>query len=201
MGSASGLHRLVAFSDAVVAIAITLLILPLVDSASGIGHGELTHFVDDHGAQFLAFGLSFAVIGSFWWSHHQMLEHVIGYNGVLIGGMFVWILAIVFLPFPTELLSAASRGGQGVHGLYVGTMLVAALGVLAQEWAIVHWPELQDPEYCGEAELAPAVILVVLMATVLLLVVAVPALGLWSLFLLLADRPLQRAARPRRRRD
>jgi len=201
MGTESGLHRLVAFSDAVVAIAITLLILPLVDSASDIGAGELSHFVDHHGSEFLAFGLSFAVIGSFWWSHHQMLEHVVGYNGVLIGGMFAWILSIVFLPFPTELLSAAAHGGQGVHALYVGTMLVASIAVLVQEWAIVHWPDLQDAEHRGQVELAPAVILTVLMAVIFVVVIVLPSVGLWSLFLLLAGRPLEHVVRAHRARD
>jgi len=140
MGTADGLRRLVNFSDAVVAIAITLLILPLVDLASSIGPGGLSPFLHHHSAQFLAFGLSFAVIGSFWWGQHQMLEHIVGYNQLLVAGMFLWILSIVFLPFPTELLSTATNGGQGVHALYVGTMLVTTAAVLIQEWAYVRSP-------------------------------------------------------------
>ena len=201
MGTESGLHRLVNFSDAVVAIAITLLILPLVDSASAIGPGGLTHFVDHHGAQFLAFALSFAVIGTFWWSHHQMLEHVVGYNQFLIAGMFTWILSIVFLPFPTELLSSAENGGQGVHALYVGTMLVATVAVLVQEWAIVHWPDLQEVDHRGDAELVPAVISTVLMAVIFVLVIIVPVVGLWSLLLLLLSNPLERLTRSRLRKN
>jgi uncharacterized membrane protein len=200
MGTELGLRRLVAFSDAVVAIAITLLILPLVNSASGIGPGGLGPFVHHHDAQFLAFGLSFAVIGSFWWGQHQAFEHVIGYDRLLVAGMFVWILGIVFLPFPTELLSAATSGGQGVHGLYVGTMLVTSVGVLLQQAAMVRRPELTVEEHRGESELAPSVILTVLMAVILVVVVAVPAIGLWALFLLLLSRPLEHLARNRRNR-
>ena len=102
MGTERGLHRLMNFSDAVVAIAITLLILPLVDSASGIGKGGVASFLHHHDTQLLAFGLSFAVIWSFWWGQHQMLEHIVGYDRPLVVGMFVWILSIVFLPFPTD---------------------------------------------------------------------------------------------------
>jgi uncharacterized membrane protein len=198
MGTEQGFRRLENFSDAVVAIAITLLILPLVDSAGTIGPGQLGPFVHHHGAQFLAFGLSFVVIGSFWWGQHQMLEHVIGYDRLLIAGMFLWILSIVFLPFPTELLSAATNGGQGVHALYVGTMLATSGGVLIQQLAVVRRPELTAEEHRGEAELAPAVILVVLMTVVLVLVVAVPSIGLWALLLLAASRPLEHLARSRR---
>jgi len=200
MGTADGLRRLVNFSDAVVAIAITLLILPLVDLASSIGPGGLSPFLHHHSAQFLAFGLSFAVIGSFWWGQHQMLEHVVGYDQLLVGGMFLWILSIVFLPFPTELLSTATNGGQGVHALYVGTMLVTTAAVLIQEWAIVRKRSLQAEEHRGEAALAPAVILMALMTGVFVCVLALPAVGLWALVLLLLSRPIERLARSRRAR-
>jgi uncharacterized membrane protein len=200
MGTEQGLRRLVNFSDAVVAIAITLLILPLVDLANTIGPGGLGHFMSQHKAQFLAFGLSFAVIGSFWWGHHQLLEHVEGYNRLLVAGMFLWILSIVFLPFPTEVLSVATNLGQGVHGLYVGTMLLAAVGVLLQVVAIVRQPELQAEDHRGETELAPAVITTVLMAVAFIVVIALPAIGLWALLLLVLSRPLEHLVRSRRPR-
>ena len=198
MGTERGLHRLMNFSDAVVAIAITLLILPLVDSASDIGKGGVASFLHHHDTQLLAFGLSFAVIWSFWWSQHQMLEHVVGYDRPLVVGAFVWILSIVFLPFPTELLSSATQGGQGVHALYVGTMLVTSVGVLVQEGAIVANPELQAEDRRGEAGIAESVILVVLMGVILIAVITLPAVGLWSLLLLLLSRPLVALVRRRR---
>ena len=201
MGTEHGFRRLENFSDAVVAIAITLLILPLVDSASSIGPGDFSTFLHHHGAQFLAFGLSFAVIGSFWWGQHQMLEHVVGYDRTLIAGMFAWILSIVFLPFPTELLSAATGNGQGVHGLYVATMLVAAVAALVQQWAVVRRPGLRDEAHRHEGDLVDGVVLAVLMAVVLVLVLVVPSLGLWPLLLLLASRPLEHLLRARRVRQ
>ena len=199
MSTERGLHRLMNFSDAVVAIAITLLILPLVDSASDIGKGGVASFLHHHDTQLLAFGLSFAVIWSFWWSQHQMLEHIVGYNRPLVVGMFVWILSIVFLPFPTELLSSAAQGGEGVHALYVGTMLVTSLAILVQEWAIVAKPELQAESHRGEAGIAEVVILVVLMTVIFVVVVTVPAIGLWSLLILLLSRPIAALVRTRRR--
>jgi TMEM175 potassium channel family protein len=190
MSTTQGLHRLTNFSDAVVAIAITLLILPLVDSASDIGKGSVATFLHHHDTQLLAFGLSFAVIWSFWWSQHQMLERIVSYNRPLVIGMFLWILSIVFLPFPTELLSSASQGGQGVHALYVGTMLVTSVAVLVQESAIVMKPELQAEDHRGEAGIAEAVVLVMLMAVILVVVITIPAVGMWSLFILLLSRPI-----------
>jgi uncharacterized membrane protein len=64
MKTTRGLDRLVFFTDAVTAIAITLLILPLVDSverAAGEGHSA-AQFIGDNLSQLAAFGLSFVVI-------------------------------------------------------------------------------------------------------------------------------------------
>ena len=118
------------FSDAVVAIAITLLVLPLVDSASSIGTAGVGAFLSDNKTKLFAFVLSFAVIGKFWWGQHQMHERVKSCNSVLVFGVFLWLISIVFLPFPTELLSSAKNGGRAVHAIYIGTMLAAAIAAL-----------------------------------------------------------------------
>ena len=199
----TGLRRVVNFSDAVVAIAITLLILPLVDDASSIGTTGLGHFLSHDKDGLLAFVLSFAVIGNFWWGQHQTFEHVEKYNVVLISGMFLWLFSIVFLPFPTELIGSASNGATTVHGIYVGTMLVASTGGLIQQWAIVRW-ELQDEKFRGVTTVDAALVITVLMAVALVLVVVVPGLGLWPLLLLLLGRPSERVmarSRGRRRND
>lgn len=191
MHSERGFHRLVNFNDAVVAIAITLLVLPLVDSASSIGTMGPAHYLDENRTRLLAFALSFAVIGLFWWGQHQMFEVVSSYNPVLVWGMFAWLFSIVFLPFPTELLGSSSRVNATGHSIYVGTMLVTSVATLLQNWAIVRWPELQKEATRGRATLHASVILVILMASAFLFVVAVPTLGLWPLLILAVSRPLE----------
>ncbi len=195
----AGFRRLVNFSDAVVAIAITLLILPLVDSASSIGTTSLGAFFDANQTKLLAFALSFAVIGSFWWGQHQMFERVRGYNQVLVWGMFLWLLSIVFLPFPTELIGSVTKGTVAVHGIYIGTMLVAAIGALMQQWAIVRWPELQEKAHDDVVTIDAALILVALMGVALVMTIVFPSVGLWPLLVLLLSRPLERLAAARRR--
>jgi len=194
MRSESGFRRIVNFSDAVVAIAITLLVLPLVDAAGSIDRQDPVTFLSDNRTRLFAFALSFAVIGSFWWAQHQLLERVRSYNTVLISGMSAWLFCIVFLPFPTELLGSASDDDTAVHGIYIGTMLVAAVAGLVQQWAIVRWPELQDEEDRGSVTLVPAVTLVVLMTVALLAAVALPSVGLWGLLVLLLSRPIEHLA-------
>ncbi len=199
MRSEHGLRRLINFSDAVVAIAITLLILPLVDAASGIGQTDINQFLRSHWPGLTAFLLSFAVIGSFWWGQHHLFERVRGYNSVLVAGMFVWVLAIVFLPFPTELLQSTQHGIGTVHAIYIGTMLIAALAGLLQQWAVIHWPELQE-ETEGVQTIDEALVLVLLMGAALAITTLAPSTGLWPLLLLLLSRPLLRLSSRRRSR-
>ena len=185
-----GFRRLVAFSDAVVAIAITLLVLPLVDAAGTIGSESIGTFLGDNRTKLLAFLLSFAVIGRFWWSQHQVHDRVVSYDLVFVWGMFVWLFGIVFLPFPTELLSATVHAGPGIHALYIGTLLVASVGALVQQFAVVHRPELQVKEHRGEARMSLAVIQTLLMALALVLAITVRSIGLWALLLLLLLYPI-----------
>jgi uncharacterized membrane protein len=198
--SEAGFRRPVNFSDAVVAIAITLLVLPLVDSASSIGTAGLGKFFQDNETRLLAFGLSFAVIGSFWWGQHQRFEKVRSYNSVLMWGMFLWLLSIVFLPFPTELIGTVKKSTVAVHAIYVGTMLGTAIGALIQQWAIVRWPELQDEAQAGTATLDSAVVLTGFMGVALVMTVAVPSVGLWPLLVLLLSRRLEHLLATRRAR-
>lgn len=65
-----GFSRMVNFCDAVVAIAITLLILPLVDAAGSIGSLSVRGLFVQNAFRLFVFVLSFAVIGNFWLIHH-----------------------------------------------------------------------------------------------------------------------------------
>ena len=68
-------------------------------------------------------------------------------------------------------------------------MLVTSVAVLIQEWAIVVKPDLQAEDHRGEAGIAEAV-LVALMAAIFVVVITLPAIGLWSLLALLLSRPI-----------
>ena len=77
-----------------------------------------------------------------------------GYNSVVVWGMFIWLLSIVFLPFPTELLGSSSRVDAAGHAIYVGTMLVTSLAAFVR-LAIVRWPELQRESTRGQRPSTP----------------------------------------------
>lgn len=67
------LDRTVTLTDAVVAIAMTLLVLPLVELAAVVDPNDLSELLDDHLGVFIGFALSFLVIYQFWAAHERVL--------------------------------------------------------------------------------------------------------------------------------
>jgi uncharacterized membrane protein len=107
---ASGLERLVFFSDAVLAIVITLLVLPLAAEVDlPEAGGGLAHQVWALWPKMLSFVISFLVIGQYWISHHRLFVLVRRYDQRLLWLNLVFLLTVTFMPFPTALVGAQSR--------------------------------------------------------------------------------------------
>jgi len=190
MRTAHGYGRLVGFSDGVVAIAITLLILPLVDAASDYD-GSVGTFVVEHLGKLLLFLLSFAVIGNFWLVHHRTFERITSYNTPLLWANLLWLLSIVFLPFPTALLASSPGGDRASYVLYVGTMVVTTAAELVIQTIIVRTPELQAEEVRGTLTVRPYVTPLVIMVVALLIAALLPGIGLWGLALFALSGPIE----------
>jgi uncharacterized membrane protein len=88
-------ERLVFFSDAVFAIAITLLVLDirLPEHAAF----DLEPLIP----KFIGFGVSFYVIGRYWVAHHHLFEGIDGYDRLLVTANLWFLASIAFMPFPT----------------------------------------------------------------------------------------------------
>jgi uncharacterized membrane protein len=176
-----GLTRIMNFTDAIVAIAATILVLPLVDTATDIGTKSVGTLLSDDGQKLFSFALSFVVICRFWLTHHNAYEHVIDYTSTLIWVNCLWLLSIVFLPFPTELIGAAGSGGEATVAIYIGTMAVTTIANLCGQWIIIRTPKLQAETVRGTMSFIPAANAAVGMTAALILAVAVPSVGLWAL--------------------
>lgn len=98
------LERLVFFSDAVVAIAITLLALDIKIEHTESGH---LRFADiwAQWRSFAAFGLSFFNIANLWKTHHTFFAYINRIDERLLWWNIGWLLFIVLLPFSTSLVS------------------------------------------------------------------------------------------------
>ena len=102
--------RLVAFSDAVFAISITLLVLeirPPTDDKSLL-HGLLALW-----PSYLAYALTFLFIGQVWANHHVMFDHIRAADRVVLLSNTLLLMAVAFLPFATSVLAGALRRGHG----------------------------------------------------------------------------------------
>jgi uncharacterized membrane protein len=117
--------RIVAFTDGVFAIAITLLVLSL-DVPGDLRGADLHAFLVDAWPQFFAYFLSFAVIGRFWISHHALFSLFHGFDRPLMVLNLVYLSLIVLIPFPTELLGDFGDRSDPVV-LYAAVVGTAAL--------------------------------------------------------------------------
>jgi uncharacterized membrane protein len=177
-------HRLIAFSDGVAAIAITLLILPLTEITVG-RDTSLGQVIVENGNALLAFALSFWVIANYWTIHHGLFAPVRHQNPRLIALNMLWLAAIVFLPFPTALIADNVGGGFGT--LYIGNLLiVSVLSLVIAEYLARH-PELTDSRETAESRnqssQSAAVIVVLVAAGVVSLFF--PRTGVLALLLLI----------------
>jgi uncharacterized membrane protein len=104
-------ERLLTFVDAIVAIAITLLVLPLADAAGELRRGgSAADLVGDNAGRIGAFFLSFLVIANLWLAQHRVLRPVVAAGEWLTRLLLLWALTIVVLPFPTALVAGHDAG-------------------------------------------------------------------------------------------
>jgi uncharacterized membrane protein len=115
-------ERLVFFSDAVVAIALTLLALELPVPDGDSNRAVVASF-RDHYQEYLAFLISFAVIGTQWQGHHRTFARVRGLAGRLVTFNLMWLLTIVVTPFATRVLT----GDEAFQARFITYAAVQAL--------------------------------------------------------------------------
>jgi uncharacterized membrane protein len=197
------LHRLVTFVDAIVAIAITLLVLPLVDAAVEVDPRQvpLGTFLDEHLATVGGFLLSFIVILRLWHAHHDLFAQLDGVDQPLQRLTFLWVLTIVVTPFTTQLIIAyGSRPLAEV--LYIGVLLISSLCQTATALWMGRHPELLRTDVGGHPlHRTRTGVMSTLFAVALVLALLLPGLNYWALLILLLAGPAsalvrRRAVRP-----
>jgi uncharacterized membrane protein len=97
-------ERLTFFGDAVIAIALTLLALEL-PLPEGNTNAEVLHSAYENREGYLAFLVSFLVIGAHWRGHHQVFRYVTAASGTITTLTMYWLLMQVITPFATHVLT------------------------------------------------------------------------------------------------
>jgi uncharacterized membrane protein len=102
-------ERAEAFSDGVMAVAITLLVLDLHVDVEG--HGNLLHQIGLNWPAYAAYVVSFFVIGVIWINHHALFALIDEVDRLLLFWNLILLLAVTSLPFATSVLADYLRVG------------------------------------------------------------------------------------------
>jgi uncharacterized membrane protein len=152
-------ERLVFFSDAVFAIAITLLVLDLKAPAGALDANSL-HVIFP---KVLGFGISFFVIGIYWMAHHELFGTLEREDGPLKVANLAFLASIVFLPFPTSLIAGSvnSTASVAFYALSVASvgLLLVVLALVARRPALMRAGETRGRtlHFVTRSMAAPAV--------------------------------------------
>jgi TMEM175 potassium channel family protein len=154
--------RVAFFSDAVFAIAMTLLVVGI-----GIPHvkeSKIAEHLSDKESEIFGFALSFLVIGLYWLAHHRFFTKLVAVDVRFMKLNLVYLAAIAFMPFPTALVGLYGDQEPVVVILYAVTLTFASALDACLFWHAQHAGLLRRPltplgsrNYLFAA-LAPAVI-------------------------------------------
>ena len=139
-----GIGRILALSDGVFAIALTLLILDIVLPArttdDNLGQALLHIW-----PRYLAYALSFLVIARYWVIHHQTFKLIVRDNATLVWLNFLLLFFIAFLPFPTAVIGA-HEGSAAAAVLYAIAVCLTGASSAAYLWYATGRANLIRPD-------------------------------------------------------
>jgi uncharacterized membrane protein len=121
------LSRIGAFSDGVMAVAITLLVLNIEPPT--VSDDDLPDALVDLIPSLLAYVLSFALVGRYWVIHHGLFATFMRFDGVLLALNLAFLMLIALVPFATNLIDDYSTV----------PLAAAVFGALLGLAAFVHW--------------------------------------------------------------
>jgi uncharacterized membrane protein len=141
--------RLEAFSDGVIAIAATLLVIELAVPAAG---ADVWHAIRNELPAMATFAVSFLTILIFWINHHALFAGVrrVDRGILLLNGLV--LLGISFISFPTALLGRALQGGTyaAAAAIFYSAVLTLASGSFTLLWLYLRaHPDLLKPDVAG----------------------------------------------------
>lgn len=185
--------RTKAFVDAVVAIAMTLLILPLMDSVGDSADADHTtwQWLVAHHEQLQSFALSFVIIAMFWMLHHRLFVTVRSISPVLLWITVGWMLTIVWMPVVTALTGqVADDPLQKV--LYIGSLVLTSGVLLVTRIYLARHPALHDSARDDlRVGMSIDVSMILLWLIALGLAIAFPVLGYATLLIMFATGAVQ----------
>jgi uncharacterized membrane protein len=121
-------NRLEALTDAVFAIVMTLLVLEISipEIAQSSLHAELTQRLFELWPKLLSYGISFIILGMFWYLHHQSFHYIKRSDSGLIWLNIIFLMFIALIPFSTALFGSYETEQLPLI-IYAGNLLLASV--------------------------------------------------------------------------
>ena len=124
--------RVEGFSDGVLAIATTLLVLQLGSGGEG---GSLASRLGNEWPSFLSYAISFLNIGTVWLNHHKVVSRLSRIDHTFLVLNLLLLMVVSLLPFPTRIVGEELAGGTGADRrtaalLYGATFFIASIAFL-----------------------------------------------------------------------
>ncbi len=137
--------RVANLSDGLFAIALTLLVFTL--DASAVSLDRTAGVLVDQPGPLIAFVLSFAVIASFWWTHHQFLASLDRLEPGLVLLNLALLGAVALVPFPTSLLGRdpTAVGAVVPYLALLSVVAVLHLLLLVRAQIVAAWRHPMPP--------------------------------------------------------
>ena len=139
--------RLEAFSDGVIAIAITLLVLDLKVPEAGAGR-PLAAALRAQWPSYLGYMTSFATIGIMWVNHHALMRAVATVDRTLLYANLALLFGVATVPFTTSLAAQWLRAGADARlavALYSASMMLTGLTFVTLWSYLGRHPALLEP--------------------------------------------------------
>lgn len=119
-----GNERILALSDGVFAIVITLLVLEI--KVPEVAAGELTHALYEAVPKILSHIVSFVVLGIYWVGHHNVFQHIKRHDRALLWLNILFLLSVASMAYPTGLIVQYPDQRSAII-LYAATLIVGGL--------------------------------------------------------------------------
>ena len=154
-----GIDRLINFSDAVVAVAITLLVLPLVELRPEEGQ-TFTQLVSANAAQVWVFVFTFFLVGVLWLAHHRVLNGARAYDGTIFWLTIFWLACLALLPWLSALMGENGWSGDQpdgtIYAAFWGALALASFTTAAMSDHLRRHPSLLEPAVANHPVRGPA---------------------------------------------
>jgi TMEM175 potassium channel family protein len=180
--------RIVAFSDSVFAIAITLIALTIEVPKDLPATQSVGDVAWDRRGDFIAYAVSFAVLGRLWLTHHRFFSSLERFDGTLMGLNIFYLAWVALVPVTSDVLGDFGEESTGVI-LYAGNLLgltaTFAISIYYSYRAKLFKPEVAEMERRFEGPTTTVIAAVFALSIPVAIVSPAAATVMWlSIFLI-----------------